>query len=174
MKVTRCNLCWNSNIDGKLLGDHIQRRGGELGKCAGVARVISNRNAYRPCSPLLSISQHVEVPESLSLFLHCFKEEESTGDKKSATWPAPYFTPVYYLWCTFWSSLTFSQERPLILASYPSGSVSYCFCCISLHMTDLDLLRHWGSSSACVHPGMFKTFDLLQRQFISSKKKYHQ
>lgn len=75
MKVTHCNLCWNSNIDCKLLGDHIQRRGGELGKCAGVARVISNRNAYQPCSPLLSISQHVEVPESLSLFLHCFKEE---------------------------------------------------------------------------------------------------
>ena len=44
MKVpgTCGELCWNSTVDGKFLGDRIQRRGGEAGKRENATRQESD------------------------------------------------------------------------------------------------------------------------------------
>lgn len=44
MKVpgTRSRLCWNSTVGGKFLGNHIQRKGGEVGKCEDATRQESD------------------------------------------------------------------------------------------------------------------------------------
>lgn len=44
MKVpgTCSKLCWNSTVGGKILGNHIQKRRGEVGKCEDATRQESD------------------------------------------------------------------------------------------------------------------------------------
>lgn len=65
----RRKLCWNRRVDDKFLGDLMQRRGGEAGKCEGAMRASCNRDMpATQHSPLPSRSQHLLVPKCLPFY----------------------------------------------------------------------------------------------------------